>query len=136
MCLVDLERLKEEERGYTSQLSDLKSQIKGQLDNAVARAAHETDAKNSSLTARNGKNAEVVLTQPNGMQEREKLHLSNGFAHAAKIKVKKPTPDETLEDRDESESEEEEGVAVTPGSMDFVELTQSSLKHKVCHNTY
>lgn len=137
VCLVDLEKLKEEERSYRSQLSYLKSQIKGQQDTAVnvARASHENDAKNSCSTARNGENIEVVPTECNGKQEMEKFHPSNGFAHVAKIKAKEPSPDETLEDRDESKSVEEEGIDMTAGSMDLAELAQSSLKHKVSHNT-
>ena len=139
VCLVDLEGLKEEEKSYRSQLSDLKSQIKGQRNSPfnVARAAHKTDAKNSYSTARNGEDTEMALNECIGKQEMEKFHLSNGFTHVAKIKAKKlkPAPSETPENRDESESEEEEGVDMTAGSMDLAALAQSSLKHKVAHST-
>lgn len=131
-CLVEVEKLKAEERSSRIQLSDLNGQIEGQHNNALARGANKPDAKNSSSSARNGQHVEVSPKEPNGKQERDKLHPSNGTALVGKGKAKKPIHDETTEDGDESESEEEVGVDMTAGSMDLAELGQPLLKPKVC----
>ena len=129
VLLAELGKLKGEEQHYRSQLSDLKSQVKGHLDNGLARKTQKTDAKNFPLSARNGTHGEIT-TETGGLEEEERPHLSNGFTHVSKkSKAKKPTKGEDAMDGSESESEGEE---MTVGSMDMADLAQPSSKPKVC----
>lgn len=126
VLLAKLGKLKTEEQHYRSQLSDLKSQVKGQLNNGLVKKAQKMDAKNFPLSSRNGAQGETT-TKTDGVEEGEKPHPSNGFTHVSdKSKAKKATVGEDSVDGSESESEEEE---MTAGSMHLTELAQ---KPKVC----
>ena len=127
VLLAELGKLKREEQHYRSQLSDLKSQVKGQLNNGLAKKAQKMDAKNFPLSSRNGAQGETT-TKTDGLEEEgEKPHPSNGFTDVSeKRKAKKSTVGEDSVDGSESESEEEE---MTAGSMHLTELAQ---KPKVC----
>ncbi len=126
VLLAELGKLKGEEQQYRSQLSDLRSQAKGQLNNVLAKKAQKMDAKNFPSSARNGAREEKT----DGLEEGKKpAHLSNGFTHVRENgKAKKATVGEDSVDGSESESEGEEGE-MTAGSMHSTELAQ---RCKVC----
>ena len=128
VLLAELGKLKTGEQHYRSQLSDLKSQVKGQLNNGLARKARKTDAKNFSLSARNGAHSDTTMEAEGG----EKPHLSNGFTHVGEGKARKLTEEAAAVDSSKSESEGEEEVDMTAGSMHLTELAQCSSKPKVC----
>jgi hypothetical protein len=126
--LAELGKLKGKEQQHRSQLSDLRSQAKGQLNNGLAKKAQKMDAKNFPSYARNGARDEKT----DGLEEGKKpAHLSNGFTHVRENgKAKKATVGEDSVDGSESESEgEEEEGEMTAGSMHSTELAQKS---KVC----
>ena len=127
-CLAELEKLKREEGSYRSELSDLKDQIKEKQDNELAKKAQITNAKNLSSSARKNRAVKAGLKEPHGSEERNGVHLSNGFAHVGQDEAKKLTEDENT---DETKSEEEE-VDMTAGTMNLTELGQPASKHKVC----
>ena len=130
VLLAELGKLKREEQQYRSQLSDLKSQVKGQLNNGLAKKSQKMDAKNFPLSARNGARGETT-TKTDGLEKGKKpAQLSNGFTHVREDgKAKKATTvGEDLVDGSESESEEEEGE-MTAGSIRSTELAQMP---KVC----
>ena len=129
VLLAELGKLKGEEQHCRSQLSDLKSQVKGHPDNGLARKAQKTDANNFPLSARSGAHSEIT-TETEGLEREERPHLSNGFTHVSKkSKAKKPTEGEDAVDGSGSESEGEE---MTAGSMHMADLVQPSSKPKVC----
>lgn len=127
VLLAELGKLKREEQQYRSQLSDLKSQVKGQLNNGLAKKPQKMDAKNFPLSARNGAGGETT-TKTDGLEEGKKpAQLSNGFTHVREAK-KATTVGEDLMDGSESESAEE-GEEMIAGSM---HSNESAQKPKVC----
>ena len=128
VLLAELGKLKGEEQKYRSQLSDLKGQVKGQLNNGLAKKAQKMDAKNFPLSARNGAQGETT-TKTDGLEEGEKpAHVSNGFTHVRENnKAKKATT--VGEDWVDGSVSEEEEEGMTAGSIHLTELAQ---KPKVC----
>lgn len=128
LCLAEIEKLKTDKRDCRSQLSAPQSQAKGQQDNAAAKKAQNTDAKNSSSSARKEEHVKMAPSEPTAPEEGERLHH---IASVGASKVLHVNPGHQGDKRDESESEEEE-VDMTAGSMHLAELGRSSLKPKVC----